>query len=156
VSSSRGNMPFAEEIIAKLLEDYNVFIIYGSNKRLFKSLSKLSSARLKLFSWYENVWELVSLASIIVTKPGGLTIFEGLFMKKFFIFTHYIPGQEEENMKVLISKGLAHYAPDKEQFLAAVSLFSKKAATAEGSYALEVKDMGEVFAAKLNEVMLDG
>ncbi|MDD3295901.1 MAG: hypothetical protein PHU64_00900 [Candidatus Omnitrophica bacterium] len=156
VSSSRGNIPFVEEIIEKLLEDYNVFLIYGSNKRLFKNLSKLSSARLKLFGWYEDIWELVSLASIIVTKPGGLTVFEGLYMKKFFIFTHYIPGQEEGNMKALVSKGVARYAPDKEQFLAAVDWFFKMADTVKNSYALEVKDMNKVFVTKLNEVLADG
>ena len=126
VSSSRGDFPFLEDALLQLLKGFNLFVIYGENKTLKSSLERFDSPHLKYFHTYEKIWELMFLAAVIVTKPGGLTVFEGVVLRKPFIFTHYIPGQEEENMDFLVKKGLAKRAFCQQELLEAADYFSRR------------------------------
>ena len=45
--------------------------------------------------------ELMSVADVMVTKPGGLSISEALVKKLPMLFFSAIPGQETNNIKVL-------------------------------------------------------
>lgn len=141
VSSSRGDFPFLEDALPQLLKEFNLFVIYGENKRLKVNLEKFDSPCLKYFYGYEDIWELMSLAAVIVTKPGGLTIFEGVALRKPFVFTHYIPGQEEENMNFLINKGLARKASSRQELLEAVNYFSKASENLKNDYPLIFRDI---------------
>ena len=49
----------------------------------------------------DNMDELMSVADVMVTKPGGLSISEALVKKLPMIFFSAIPGQEANNIKVL-------------------------------------------------------
>ena len=141
VSSSRGDFPFLEEALGQLLQKFNLFVIYGANKSLKASLEKFDSPYLQYVYGYENIWELMLLAAVIITKPGGLTVFEGVALRKPFVFTHYIPGQEEENMNFLISKGLAKKVSSSRELLEAVTYFSKISENLKSDYPLIVKDI---------------
>ena len=35
-----------------------------------------------------------------------MTVFEGIYKTTPFVFTHYIPGQEKQNMDLLVEKGV--------------------------------------------------
>lgn len=140
-SSSRGKFPYLEKTIKLLLKKFNIFIIYGANSKLKLHLERLNSPYLRLFSFYDKIWELVSVSSIIISKPGGMTIFEGIYKRKLFIFTHYIPGQEEGNMKALIDKGIAKFARSPKQLVEAVDNFNRNADALINSYPLEVKNI---------------
>ena len=89
------NIPFLKKAIAELKKDFNIIVIYGKNK--IKEIDE----SLKLISYYEKIWELMAISLLIVTKPGGVTSFEALFLKKPLIIPHFILGQEEENFKFL-------------------------------------------------------
>ncbi|MBU1809641.1 MAG: hypothetical protein KJ629_00655 [Candidatus Omnitrophica bacterium] len=141
IFSLKGKFSFLKESISQLINSFNVFIIYDKNKKLKKFLLGLDSRSLKHFPYYENIWELIYLSSIIITKPGGLTVFEGLYKKKPFIFTHYIPGQEEENMDLLIEYGVAKYAKNKEELLSAIDYFKNKSGELNNNYPIKVKDV---------------
>ena len=104
-SSNIGNIPFIERVVPLLDEEFDIFVIYGKNKKLRKTLRKFSS--LKLFSYYKNIWEIMRLSLAIITKPGGVTISEAIYLKKPLIFTHLIGGQEEENYYLLKRWGVA-------------------------------------------------
>ncbi|UCD15754.1 MAG: hypothetical protein JSV34_01525, partial [Candidatus Omnitrophota bacterium] len=141
VSSLRGNFPFFKEVFPVLLDKFNIFVIYGKNKVLKEYLSRFRSNSLRMFTSYSQMWELFTLSSIVITKPGGLTVFEGAYKKKFFIFTHYIPGQEKENMDLLIKYGVARYAANKDDFMAAVKYFQEDRDKLSLNYPLELKDI---------------
>tara|TARA_B100000315_G_scaffold260160_1_gene319618 strand:+ start:2817 stop:3884 length:1068 start_codon:yes stop_codon:yes gene_type:complete len=143
VSSSRGNFPYLKESINQLLKDYNLIIIYGKNTKLKSYLDSLASPYIRTFSFYEQMWELVSISSVIITKPGGLTVFEGIYKRIAFVFTHYIPGQETENMNIVIKHGLGRFVRGSQELVKAVNYFANKKSFLEKEYPLEIKDIRE-------------
>ena len=104
-SSNIGNIPFIERVTPLLDKEFDIFVIYGKNKKLRKILRKFPS--LKLFPYYKNIWEIMKLSLAIITKPGGVTISEAIYLKKPLIFTYLIGGQEEENYSLLERWGIA-------------------------------------------------
>lgn len=152
VSSSRGNFPFLKDTLMELLDKFNVFIIYGRNRRLRIFLENIDSPHLRFFPFYEDIHELISVSSVIVTKPGGLTIFEGIYTHKFFIFTHYIPGQEKENMDLLISRGVGKFVKNKQEFLDCLHYFSKSEEHAVEDYPLKIANAGPILKSLIQEI----
>jgi len=141
VSSSRGRFPFLKESIQALLESFNIFLIYGRNLKLKKHIERINSPHIRLFSFYDEFWELICASSLIVSKPGGMTIFEGLYKKKPFVFTHYIPGQERENMKLLVKEGIAKFVRGPKQLTKAICYFNQISSKLRDNYPIEVKDI---------------
>jgi len=152
MASSRGKLPYLKAVLPDLLDDFNLFIIYGRNKRLKKYLQNLNSPNIRYFSFYAEIWDLISLSSIIVTKPGGLTVFEGIYKHKPFIFTTYIPGQEKENMDVLIKAGIARFIHSKSQFIKAVEHFQKKEVSLNDNYPFEIDDIHEIISEAIEKL----
>ncbi|MCM8786564.1 MAG: hypothetical protein NC935_00705 [Candidatus Omnitrophica bacterium] len=153
MSSLRGKFPYLRGSIKKLKDNFNIFIICGRNKKLKNYFSKLKCPSVKLFLKYENIWELFYLSSAIITKPGGLTVFEGLYMKKPFIFTSFIPGQEKENMDFLIKHGVARFAKSKKQFLNAIDYFAFKNNFFKQNYPIEVRDIRDILKKNLIQLL---
>ena len=65
---------------------------------------------LHLFGWTENVPELMAVADLLITKPGGLTAAEALAAGLPMILTHPIPGPEERHVRYLGQNGVALHA----------------------------------------------
>jgi len=63
----------------------------------------------------DNTEELMAVSDIIVTKPGGSSIAEFLSMGLFPVFISAIPGQEQENIKVLAEYGVGVAAENASQ-----------------------------------------
>jgi processive 1,2-diacylglycerol beta-glucosyltransferase len=106
-TGSFGMGPIEE--IMKLLGDYQLLIVCGHNKVLYERLKPLAGKNTHVLGLVDNMDELMSVANIMVTKPGGLSIAEALVKKLPMIFFSAIPGQETNNIKVLssydVSKG---------------------------------------------------
>ncbi|MCQ9204907.1 MAG: hypothetical protein NG737_01135 [Omnitrophica bacterium] len=152
VSSSRGRFPFFKEVVKVLLEKFNIFVIYGRNRRLKLYLEGIDSPSLRYFPFYEEMWELISVSSVIIAKPGGLTVFEGIYKKRPFIFTHYIPGQEKANMDLLIKYGVAKFARSKQELIEAIYHLADKGKDFEEHYPLEVKDASFVLKSLIQKI----
>jgi processive 1,2-diacylglycerol beta-glucosyltransferase len=147
VSFPRGRFPYLRKSIQVLEDSFNIFIIYGSNRGLKRRLEKLGSARIRFFPFYDEIWELFRLSSVIISKPGGMTVFEGLCMKKSFVFTHYIPGQEAANMELLVKGGVARFARIGKELVDAVNYYNEKADSRKDNYPFEVNDVIEPLSA---------
>jgi processive 1,2-diacylglycerol beta-glucosyltransferase len=65
---------------------------------------------LHLFGWTDTVPELMAVADLLITKPGGLTAAEALTVGLPMILTHPIPGPEERHVRFLEQKGVALHA----------------------------------------------
>jgi len=89
-----------EEIVEKL-DGIQTLVICGHNKALYERLSKKQDDLLKIYGFVDNMHELMEVADAMITKPGGLSISEALVTGLPLIFFHAIPGQEENNVKVL-------------------------------------------------------
>jgi processive 1,2-diacylglycerol beta-glucosyltransferase len=155
ISSMRGRFSFIKETIAYLKERYNIIIIYGSNIKLKKYLENLNFTSIKYFPYYENVWEFISISSVIIGKPGGLTIFEGLYKKKPFIFTDFTPGHEKANMDLLIKYGVARFVDTQQKFIESIDFFIKNKYS-NSNYPITVNDINISLKKVINRFKNDG
>lgn len=92
--------------IAEGLVGCQVLIVCGQNKELFERLNAGKKDFMHVYPLVHNMHELMSVADVMVTKPGGLSISEALVKNLPMIFFSAIPGQEENNIRVLKSYGI--------------------------------------------------
>ena len=98
--------------LIRLFKDCQVIAISGRNKKMYLKFKKIVESynvndRVKVLDYTNKVPELMSIASIVVTKPGGLTSTESLVSGLPIIVINPIPGQEEENADFLVRHGVA-------------------------------------------------
>ena len=88
----------------------NLFVVTGKNRALFKRLKLLERKnpdRLTVQGTIPNMFSIMSSASVVLTKPGGLTVTEAMILRKPLILLKPLPGAEERNFNYLINKGAA-------------------------------------------------
>jgi len=100
--------------IVKSLEkseyDIQELIVTGTNKKLFRSLKrkiKKYHKDIHLFGFVQNIHELMHIAKVIISKPGGVTTAEVLSMGLPMVIVKPIPGQEVNNTNFLTQKAAA-------------------------------------------------
>lgn len=105
---------FYSQLVAKIIKqaehghmDFKIIIVCGKNQDLYNSLkTSIRSERVIVQGYYSPMAELYSIASVFVTKPGGLSVAESLQWDLPVIVTHALPGQEELNIGYLTRKNL--------------------------------------------------
>ncbi len=100
-TGSFGMGPIEE--LTDLLQEYQLLVVCGHNQELYQRLKPKASPTTHVYGLVDNMDELMSVADVMVTKPGGLSIAEALVKKLPMIFFSAIPGQEVNNVKVLQS-----------------------------------------------------
>ena len=88
-----------------------IVAIAGKNEKMkiaFENIVEEFEAqeRVKVLPFTNQVPELMSISSLVVTKPGGMTTTESLASHLPMLIINPIPGQEEENAEFLESKGV--------------------------------------------------
>ncbi len=112
-SMGYGNVTKHIKELDKLEIDFQMLIVCGRNKSLYRRLSELKTDKLKyVFGFVGNVDELMDASDCIITKPGGLTVSESLAKGLPLILMNPIPGQEDRNLEFLLNNGLAQYITD--------------------------------------------
>ena len=94
----------------RLKEDFGIIVLTGLNKGLFKKLSRLKGKlkkRTRIISFTEDIAPYFRAATLLITKPGGLTVAQALVFGTPMIFIEPIPGQEARNADFLLSHGAA-------------------------------------------------
>ncbi|MDD4879107.1 MAG: glycosyltransferase [Candidatus Omnitrophica bacterium] len=112
MGGNQGLGPLAELVneLNRISRPLQLIVVAGSNKRLFDWLERRKrSLRFKavVYGYTTEVCELMSVSTLIVTKPGGLTISEALSKDLPIIILNPIPGQEAKNTEYLTSEGAA-------------------------------------------------
>ncbi|NTV29422.1 MAG: glycosyltransferase [Candidatus Omnitrophica bacterium] len=110
-----GPMKEAVKSLMALKVPLQFIVVAGANRPLFRWLTKTArtSARKILFYDYaNNVDELMEAATMIVTKPGGMTTSECLAKGLPMVVVNPLPGQELRNTDFLIEKGAAIHVHD--------------------------------------------
>lgn len=97
--------------IIRLFPNLQVVAISGKNKRMKKKFIELventnSGDRIKILEYTNKVPELMKISSVVITKPGGLTVTESLASHLPLILINPIPGQEEENAQFLVENNV--------------------------------------------------
>jgi|CXWL01.1.fsa_nt_gi processive 1,2-diacylglycerol beta-glucosyltransferase len=90
------------EELVDILKSYQLIVVCGHNKALFDRLTKRALPHVKVCGLVSNMDELMAASDIMVTKPGGLSIAEALVKGLVLVFFSAIPGQETNNVKVLM------------------------------------------------------
>ncbi|MCI0639325.1 MAG: glycosyltransferase [Gemmataceae bacterium] len=84
--------------------------IAGKNEKLKKELEKMpvpARHRVKVMGFTKEIDELMQLADLVVSKPGGLTTSETLARGAVMVIVNPIPGQESRNSDYLLESGAA-------------------------------------------------
>lgn len=118
-----GGAKLVSKIISESKAPVQAIIVCGQDEKLFKSLDTIVSGTrnpILRLGYVGNVEELMSVADLIITKAGGLTVSEALTKRLPMVIFLPIPGQEEGNAIFVekIGAGLvADTAEDLERIL---------------------------------------
>lgn len=94
----------------KLSTDFQMIVLAGRNKKLVRWLRKKAgrmTKRMIVYEFADNVEELMEVASIAITKPGGITTAEALVKGLPMVIVRPLPGQEVHNTQFLLEAGVA-------------------------------------------------
>jgi processive 1,2-diacylglycerol beta-glucosyltransferase len=94
----------------KLPQPFDLIVVAGKNRDLMKQLRRKGQRlrhRAAILGFAENVHELMEVADVVVTKPGGITTAEALIKQLPMIIINPIPGQEQKNTAFLLAHGVA-------------------------------------------------
>ena len=105
MTGSFGSGPL-EKIAEGLSGKAQVLVVCAKNRKLLNRLQKRNLENVKVFGFVNNAEELMAVSDIMITKPGGSSIAELLSMGLFPVFISAIPGQEQENVRVLGGYGV--------------------------------------------------
>lgn len=96
----------------------SIDVVTGHNEALYESLSELSQHMdmpVRVHGYTMEIPRLMREASILFTKPGGLTCQEAVAVGLPMIFYSAIPGQEEANAQVFEELECACWVKDLHQ-----------------------------------------
>lgn len=95
------------------LNNSQLIIACGKSKELYHKANQLVTKNaLKALPYVENIEQYMKCASIIITKPGGVTLTEAMVLGKPLALISPIPGQESHNEDFLLNQGVAISLPN--------------------------------------------
>lgn len=111
-SFGAGNI---KESLLELLSssyDFQIVVVTGRDSSLKEKLNKMmeetnTKKTVRILGYTKDMPELLSICSVLVTKPGGLTTTEAMIKTIPMIIPYYIPGQEAGNVDFLLNNGMA-------------------------------------------------
>jgi len=112
MGGSQGIGPVIEivKILNELETQLQIVVVAGGNRRLYRMLKRREGRLAKkmiVFPYTKNIEELMEISSLIITKPGGITISESLAKGLPVLIVKPIPGQEQMNTDHLVKNGVA-------------------------------------------------
>lgn len=131
----------------KVAQRFQTLVVCGRNEELRRDLAAQDRKHpTRVLGYAANMHELMAVADLIITKPGGLTSSEALAMGKPLLILDPIPGQEAANSDFLLERGAAAKVNRVEDvpFKVEQLLSSKKL----GELAKAAKILGRAEAAK--------
>jgi processive 1,2-diacylglycerol beta-glucosyltransferase len=110
LSGGFGMGPVAEILaeLDKVPQPLQTLVVTGRNEELRRKLATQTRKHpTHVLGFSTNMHELMAVASLIITKPGGLTTSEALALGKPLFILNPIPGQEAANSDFLLERGAA-------------------------------------------------
>lgn len=119
-----GSMGFGsvEKLVTMLLEEIDncyFLVICGNNLEMKNKLLNINNPNLIVKGFVNNMNEYMHVATIIITKPGGLTTSEVVTMNKPLIHMMPIPGVENYNANFFESNKMSLKANNIDEVVAA-------------------------------------
>jgi processive 1,2-diacylglycerol beta-glucosyltransferase len=105
-----GMGPVAEILceLDKIEQPFQTLVVAGKNEELRRKLAIHDRRHpTHVLGFVTNMHEMMAVADMIITKPGGLTSSEALALGKPMFILNPIPGQEAANSDFLLERGAA-------------------------------------------------
>jgi processive 1,2-diacylglycerol beta-glucosyltransferase len=103
----------ASAVVRRLLQldrEFQAVIVCGKNEELLKEIEALTSeqrGRFRVIGFTREMPDLLGAATLLLSKPGGLTTAEALARGLPMVILDPIGGQEERNSDMLLEAGAA-------------------------------------------------
>jgi len=81
--------------------NFKIKIVAGRNKKLYKKLSEYKYSNIEVYGYVNNINQMMDESVFIVTKPGGVTIFEAINKELPLIVLNSNIGQEKGNIEFI-------------------------------------------------------
>ncbi len=81
--------------------NFKIKIVTGRNKKLFKKLSGCTFTNIEIYGYVNNLNQMMDESMFIVTKPGGVTIFEAINKELPLVVLNSNVGQEKGNIEFI-------------------------------------------------------
>jgi processive 1,2-diacylglycerol beta-glucosyltransferase len=110
LSGGFGMGPVAEILaeLDKVPDKFQTVVVTGRNEELRRELAAQDRKHpTHVLGFASNMHELMAIADLVITKPGGLTSSEALALGKPLFILNPIPGQEAANSDFLLERGAA-------------------------------------------------
>lgn len=114
IGGGRGLFDISEDFmywIDEFIRDYKdmieVSIVTGNNAKLYNNLTvKKPLSNINVLGYVNDMYNLVKNYDLMITKPGGATLFEAIYSQTPVIVKVPRIGQEIENARFIIDKGI--------------------------------------------------
>jgi processive 1,2-diacylglycerol beta-glucosyltransferase len=112
ISGGFGTGPMEELVRAlkSIPEPLQVLVVTGKNTALAQKLESMKETyphKLRVYGFVDNMYELMDLSDLMVTKPGGLSCTEAMMKGLPMVLVAPIPGQETRNARIIEKLGAA-------------------------------------------------
>lgn len=84
--------------------NFKIKIVTGRNKKLYEKLSNSKYSNIFLYGYVDNLDQLMDESVFVVTKPGGVTLFEAINKELPLIVLNSNIGQEKGNIEFIKQK----------------------------------------------------
>lgn len=119
MASAMNKMGLTYETLKKIdqLNKIKLIVVTGSNEKLYNSLSNHKFANIEVLGFTNQMAQLMEVSDLIITKPGGVTLFEAINMEIPLVIKDSGIGQEQANIDYVKEKEIGIYIDDKTDIL---------------------------------------
>ena len=106
-----GLMPRKDSFYEALnaLPNVRTTIITGSNQKLYDRLAG-KYPNIEVLGFTDRVYEYMAASDLVLTKPGGITMFESIFSELPILAWEPFLEQEKNNARFLVKRGMGRVA----------------------------------------------
>ncbi|MGL5752021.1 MAG: glycosyltransferase, partial [Paraclostridium sp.] len=118
---------YIDELLDNNSDKLEVTIICGKNDKLYDKLTHKKPLRnIKVLGFINNMPQLLKEHNLLITKPGGATLFEAIHSEIPVIVRLPKVGQEIENARFIIDKGIGIIYNDEDDLKEIVNSIANK------------------------------
>lgn len=100
-----------------------LYIITGNNTDLYNKINKYNEyGNINILKYTNKVADIMAVTDLLITKPGGITLFESIASNLPFIIYKPILGQELENCRYIEERELGYVVYNDKELIDKISL----------------------------------
>lgn len=120
--SSVGSLYYYDylKLFLKYNRDFNLIFVCGNNIKLKNKVTSLVKKEkyknVRVLGYTKDVFNLLKISNLVITKPGGATVTECLEFKVPMLLVPGVGGQEKYNARYVVYKRYGIFAKNKRKF----------------------------------------